>query len=105
MLITWVLVYILVLAPQQIRSWPMHALIVFACAAFMSVFFLRPLWGVSLLDLSERKQYWRVGFKYWVALAFAVLAPFSMRLAAIVASVVFVACFVYIYFVPERGAR
>jgi phosphatidylserine synthase len=105
MVIAWIVLYILVLAPRQSHSWPVHGLIIVGCGAFMSVLFLSPLRGVSPLNLSERKQYWRVGFKYWVALAFAVLAPFSVRLAAIVASVVFVGSYVYIYVIPERGAR
>jgi len=101
-LIGWVLAYFFLIAPRQARVWYVHAVILFGGAALTAVVFVNPLRGHSLLDLSERQQYWHVGSTFWVALAFFALAPLSIDLAVVVAGAMGIGSFIYVHFVREK---
>jgi len=101
-ILVWVLVYVFLLAPRETGPWYMHGVNLLGGAALTAVVFLNPLRGHSIVDISERQQYWHVGYIYWMALAFLVLAPFSMKLAGVISGAVMIGSFIYIHFVREK---
>ena len=91
--------YFLFLAPPHPVSWLVHARFLLFVVILATVIF-KP-WRSTTTDLSERQQFWAVGYRYWAALAFLAIVPFSLPLAIAVAGVIFVGSILYLHLVRE----
>ena len=93
--VLWLYVHFLV--PRMTAS-PTVKVALPAIFVFLVVLpYLGALRGNTFETRTESQTQWAHGFKYWFALAFVVLAPFSIPAAGIVSAVILVGSLSYAY--------
>ena len=94
-LVLWL--YVQFLVPRMTASPTVKVALpaIFVFIVFLP--YLGALRGNTFETRTESQTQWAHGFKYWFALAFVVLAPFSVPAAGIVSAVILVGSFSYAY--------